>query len=215
MSEEYRLLLFNGNEWKKIDSYETSDKGREDAKNGVVGNAYILSDRNNGNIHMRPLDKEFANQCSNYIDGKLNEIKKRIEEFSKNKSSSKSVSIRKYTESKNAKRPECYNEATHIFDYLSYKTGKNTYQITGVSFYKSKENNEECICEKLCTLQFIRVPRVMKALDMYPDTDESGKYKKVSLGENVYYNPKCDFNSASDEIAKEFMEFVDYWENFD
>lgn len=55
---------------------------------------------------------------------------------------------------------------------------------------------------------------MIKALDMYPDTDESGKYQKVSLGENVYYNPKCDFNSASDEIAKEFMEFVDYWENF-
>jgi len=42
MCEEYRLLLFNGNEWEKIDSYETSDKGREDAKNGVVGNAYNL-----------------------------------------------------------------------------------------------------------------------------------------------------------------------------
>lgn len=215
MSEEYRLLLFNGNEWEKIDSYETSDKGREDAKNGVVGNAYILCDRNNGNIHMRPLNKEFAKKCSTYIDGKLNEIKESIEEFSKNKSSSKSVSIRKYTESKNAKKPECYNEATHIFDYLSYKTDKNKYQITGVLFYKSQEKDKEYINEKLCEIQFIKIPLVIKALDMYPDTDESGKYKKVSLGENVYYNPKCDFNSASDEIAKEFMEFVDYWENFD
>lgn len=215
MSEEYRLLLFNGNEWEKIDSYETSDKGKEDAKNGVVGNAYILSDRNNGNIHMRPLDKEFAKKCSTYIDGKLNEIKESIEEFSKNKSSSKSVSIRKYTESKNAKRPECYNEATHIFDYLSYKTDKNKYQITGVLFYKSQEKDKEYINEKLCEIQFIKIPLVIKDLDMYPDTDESGKYKKVSLGENVYYNPKCDFNSTSDEIAKEFMEFVDYWENFD
>ena len=210
MCEEYRLLLFNGNEWEKIDSYETSKEGKEAAKSGVVGNAYILYDRNNGNIHMRPLDKKCAEDCSKAINDKLNDIRDKIIE---NYPSLKHANI--ITESKNAKKPECYNEATHIFDYLSYKTGKNTYQITGVSFYKSQENNEECICEKLCALQFIRVPRVIKALDMYPDTDESGKYKKVSLGENVYYNPKCDFNSASDEIAKEFMEFVDYWENFD
>ncbi len=210
MCEEYRLLLFNGNEWEKIDSYETSKEGKEAAKSGVVGNAYILCDRNNGNIHMRPLDKKCAEDCSKAINDKLNDIRDKIIE---NYPSLKHANI--ITESKNAKKPECYNEATHIFDYLSYKTGKNTYQITGVSFYKSQENNEECICEKLCALQFIRVPRVIKALDMYPDTDESGKYKKVSLGENVYYNPKCDFNSASDEIAKEFMEFVDYWENFD
>lgn len=28
MCEEYRLLLFNGNKWEKIDSYETSKEGR-------------------------------------------------------------------------------------------------------------------------------------------------------------------------------------------
>ncbi|RHK50172.1 hypothetical protein [Lachnospira eligens] len=78
-----------------------------------------------------------------------------------------------------------------------------------------QEKDKEYINEKLCEIQFIKIPLVIKALDMYPDTDEGGKYKKVSLGENVYYNSKCDFNSASDEIAKEFMEFVDYWENFD
>lgn len=59
MCEKYRLLLFNGNEWEKIDSYETSKEGKEAAKSGTVGNAYILCDRNNGNIHMRPLNKDF------------------------------------------------------------------------------------------------------------------------------------------------------------
>lgn len=103
MCEKYRLLLFNGNEWEKIDSYETSKEGKEAAKSGTVGNAYILCDRNNGNIHMRPLNKEFANQCSTYIDGKLNKIKESIEEFSKNKSSSKSVSIRNIQRAKTLK----------------------------------------------------------------------------------------------------------------
>ena len=210
MSEEYRLLLFNGNEWEKIDSYETSDKGRKDAKNGVVGNAYNLCNRINGNIHMRPLDKKCAEDCSKAINDKLNDIRDKIIE---NYPSLKHANI--ITESKNAKKPECYNEATHIFDYLSYKTDKNKYQITGVLFYKLQEKDKEYINEKLCEIQFIKIPLVIKALDMYPDTDEGGKYKKVSLGENVYYNSKCDFNSASDEIAKEFMEFVDYWENFD
>ena len=40
------------------------------------------------------------------------------------------------------------------------------------------------------------------------------KVKDKVCVRNMYYNPKCDFNSASDEIAKEFMEFVDYRENF-
>ena len=48
---------------------------------------------------------------------------------------------------------------------------------------------------------------------MYPDNTVSGKDNKTSLGEIVYYNPKCDFNNTAEEISEEFWDFVNKWEN--
>ena len=41
--------------------------------------------------------------------------------------------------------------------------------------HKSHENGKEYIYEKLCAIQFIKIPCEIQSYDMYPDNTVSGK----------------------------------------
>ena len=198
--KKYDLLLLDDKKWKSIDSYENSAAGEYDEKEGLVGKAYRLYDSSSGNVHMRPLDKQTAEDCSNAIQEKLDIIKK---EFDK-----RGIKTRIYTENARAKKPDKYKNATHIFDYIRYVGEKGVYQITGILFYKANNNGVECIYEKLCAVQFVRTSNEIKSRDIYPQGDEENTFGDVGVRKEVYFNPHCSFASSAEQIVDEFMLFV-------
>ena len=156
----------------------------------------FLFDKRSGNLHLHPENMKFAVECSRKIDEKLSDIRDALNNvLDKNKYKIRRVKARMYNEHTG------YQNATHLFDYISVSNGKNVFQILGVRYNKQEKN----IVEQLCSMQFYATGVNYGSIDLFPVVSKSlAEHSK----KYVYSDTKCLFYDEPEVICKEFVDFM-------
>ena len=149
-------------------------------------------DKKTGNVHLLPADEEKAEEITEKIKEKREEI---VSEFKKN-----GVTITGAGSRGNIKGVD-YKYS--LFRLAEQKEDSWTFQILFILFYKTNGNVVNCA---LKTLQFCAYKGdEPHSIDLYPESDKNGVWNGDKTA--CYYNPKCAFDASAEDILKEFKGF--------
>ena len=112
----------------------------------------------------------------------------------------------------------CKKPISHMFRFITAIYKGKKYELNFMRFFLNDIDGNK---EVNCTLESIQYDRILsskpdavinKEFICYPDTERAMDLKDLPSDKNICYNPALSFNKLPEEIADDFLKFINFFE---